>query len=72
LTTAVSRGEKAAVVFVIQRADAQCFAPHDRADAAFGAALRKAASVGVGVYGWTCEVSREAIAMAEQVPVDLT
>jgi len=72
LAAAVGRGERAAVVFVIQRADARCFAPHDRADADFGAALREVASAGVGVYACTCEVSLQAITIAGQVPVDLT
>ena len=71
LAVAASRGEKAAIVFVIQRADARCFAPHDRADAAFGVTLREAAGAGVGVYAWTCEVGRGAITIAAQVPVDL-
>jgi sugar fermentation stimulation protein A len=72
LTAAVKRGERAAVVFVIQRPDARCFTPHDRADAVFGAALREAESAGVGVYAWTCEVSPRSVIMASQVPVELT
>jgi sugar fermentation stimulation protein A len=71
LTAVVSSEERAAVVFVIQRADAWRFAPHDEADEAFGAALRKAAGAGVGVYAWTCEVSQRAITIARPVPVDL-
>jgi sugar fermentation stimulation protein A len=72
LAAAVRRGERAAVVFVIQRPDARCFAPHDRADAVFGAALREAKSAGVGVYAWACEVSPRSVIMASQVPVELT
>ncbi|MEE8390747.1 MAG: DNA/RNA nuclease SfsA [Anaerolineae bacterium] len=71
LTTAVRRGDRAAVVFIIQRADAQRFAPHDQADAAFGVALREAAGAGVGVYAWMCEVSQRAITIAGRIPVDL-
>lgn len=71
LITAVGRGERAVVVFVIQRVDAVCFIPHDRADAAFGAALRDAARVGVGVYAWTCEVSLDRMVISAQVPVEL-
>jgi len=72
LTTAVCRGERAAVVFVIQRSDPLCFAPHDQADPVFGAALREAARAGVGVYAWACEVSRRHIVLASQVPLELT
>lgn len=72
LSATVRSGEKAAVVFVIQRSDAQGFVPHDEADAAFGIALREAAGAGVGVYAWTCEVSLQEIAIARQIPVELT
>jgi sugar fermentation stimulation protein A len=71
LATAAGRGDRAAVAFIIQRADARCFAPHDPADAAFGAALREAAGAGVGVYAWTCEVTRQRVGLSSQVPVDL-
>ncbi len=71
LVTAVRRGDRAAVVFVIQRADAQRFVPHDEADAAFGAALREAARAGVGVSAWRCKVSQQEITIAEPVPVEL-
>jgi sugar fermentation stimulation protein A len=71
LTRVVGEGTRAAVAFVIQRSDARCFAPHEQADPDFAAALREAASVGVGVYAWTCEVSQRAIAIAGRVPVDL-
>jgi DNA-binding sugar fermentation-stimulating protein len=59
-------------VFVIQRPDARCFTPHDRADAAFGAALREAQSAGVGVYAWACEVRPRSVIMGGQVSVELT
>jgi sugar fermentation stimulation protein A len=72
LTTAVRGRESAAVVFVIQRADARFFVPHDRADPAFGVAMREAANAGVGVYAWACEVSQQAIRIVGQVPVELT
>jgi sugar fermentation stimulation protein A len=72
LTAAVGQGQGAAVVFVVQRPDACCFAPHIQADAAFGAALREAASAGVGVYAWTCEVSERSVIIDRHIPVDLT
>jgi sugar fermentation stimulation protein A len=71
LSRAVKDGEKAAIVFVAQRPDAQRFAPNDDADPAFGAALRAAADAGVGVYAWTCAVSPHTIALDSQLPVDL-
>jgi sugar fermentation stimulation protein A len=72
LADAVEGGDRAAVVFVVQRPDARTFAPYDAADPAFGKALRRAADNGVDVYAWTCHVSREAISIARKIPVDLT
>lgn len=72
LSNAVRGGDGAAVVFVVQRPDARSFAPYDAADPAFGEALRSAAEAGVDVYAWNCRVSKEAIAIARQIPVDLT
>jgi len=63
LMAVVRGGEQAAIVFVIQRPDARRFVPHDRADAAFGVALREAANSSVDVYALACEVSRHAISM---------
>ncbi len=71
LLDAAAKGDRAAIVFVVQRIDAYRFAPHDGADPAFGEALRSAADGGVGIYAWTCRVSREAIAIAQRIPVDL-
>ena len=71
LTRAVGKGERAAVVFVVQRDDAEYFVPHDEADPAFGRALREAAQAGVEVYAWRCRVSREAIQLADAIPVRL-
>jgi len=72
LTDAVHRGSRSAVLFVVQRPDARSFAPYDAADRDFGKALRNAADAGVDVYAWTCRVSKDSIAMAGQIPVDLS
>ena len=65
-------GQRAAVVFVVQRPDAQSFAPHPTADPAFPAALQAAAACGVEVHAYTCRVTREAIALLRAIPVQLT
>ena len=44
---AVQEGQRAAVVFVVQREDAERLVPHDENDPAFGRALRQAARAGV-------------------------
>jgi sugar fermentation stimulation protein A len=71
LIDAVREGDRAAIVFVVQRPDARRFAPYDSADAAFGQALRSAASSGVDVHAWTCQVSKEAINIEGEIPIDL-
>jgi sugar fermentation stimulation protein A len=72
LIEAVRDGDRAAIIFVIQRPDARRFAPYDAADPGFGEALRGAADSGVDVRAWTCHVSREAIRIAREIPVVLT
>lgn len=59
----------AAVVFVVQREDAQAFAPHDRTDAEFGKALREARDAGVQVLALRCHVTRESIAVVGPIPL---
>jgi sugar fermentation stimulation protein A len=64
-------GERAAVVFVVQRPDASRFAPHREADPAFAAALQDAARAGVEVRAYICQVSLQEIMLGEEIPVDL-
>ncbi len=71
LADAVRAGERAAVVFVVQREDAVRFAPHDASDPDFGQALRAAAAAGVEVYAYTCHVSAGEIRIAKRIPVVL-
>jgi sugar fermentation stimulation protein A len=56
LSEATKQGYRTAVVFVIQRNDAQGLRPHDESDAAFGKALRQAHSLGVEVHAFACRV----------------
>ncbi len=71
LIDAVQSGERAAVLLVVQRPDAGRFAPHDGADPAFGAVLRRAARAGVAVRAYVCRVTRQEIELADEIPVDL-
>jgi len=63
------QGDRAAVVFIIQRADAHCLAPHPIADPLFAATLKEAVEAGVEARAYTCRVSVSAVAIAQQVPV---
>ncbi len=71
LTLTVEQGQRAAVVFVVQREDAERLAPHDEHDPAFGRALRKAARAGVKVCAWRCRVGLDKVQLADAIPVQL-
>lgn len=71
LMKAIDQGHGAAVIFVIQRPDAQRFSPFKTADPEFAATLDQAAEVGVAVYAYRCQVTVGAITLGERVPVEL-
>ena len=71
LLKAAREGYRAAVIFVVQRNDAQSCAPNDYADPQFGVALREAVEGGVEAYAYRCRVTTSEIVLAEQVPVNL-
>lgn len=64
-------GNRAAMVFVIQRDDAQALAPHDESDPHFGEVVREVAADGVEAYAYNCQVSREEVVLGDRVPVFL-
>jgi sugar fermentation stimulation protein A len=64
-------GTAAAVVFIVQRADAYALRPHPTADPAFAAALRAAACAGVAVHAYRCYVSLSEIRIEEEIAVQL-
>jgi len=69
LVNAKVQGERAAIVFVVQRPDAHSLSPHDESDPEFGAVFREAVRCGVEAYGYSCCVSREEIALERRIPV---
>ncbi len=71
LISLVEQGLRAAVVFVVQRPDAQRFSPHDATDPEFGATLRKASERGVEIYAFTCQVTPKFIRPQAMIPVVL-
>lgn len=64
-------GHRTAIIFIIQRPDAQVFQPYTSADPIFSQTLVKAEEAGVEVYAWNCQVNFEGIQLAQQVPVIL-
>ena len=71
LSRAVAEGHRAAVVFIVQRADAVAMSPNDAADPTFGAALRAAQAAGVEIYAYNCAVSPSEIRLASPLPIKL-
>ncbi len=71
LMRALEDGEAAAMVFVVQRPDAQRFSPHPEVDVAFRDLLRQAAAVGVIVRAFRCDVNPEEIRIKDEIPVIL-
>jgi sugar fermentation stimulation protein A len=71
LIEAREASDQAAVVFLVQRPDATNFAPHLEADPLFGETLVEAASAGVKIRAYTCQVSLKEISIAGEIPVKL-
>jgi len=71
LAAQVRLGNRAAVVFTVQREDCDVMTPADDIDPAYGAALRKAAADGVEVLAYQARVSLEEIVLARRLPVQL-
>jgi len=64
-------GQKAAVVFIIMREDAESFTTHDMMDPLFGNTLRQALSLGVEAYAYKCSVTKEGINFVGEIPIIL-
>ena len=69
LMVLAGQGYEAAVLFCVQRADADRFAPAARIDPHYAAMLAKAARAGVRVLAWQATVTPEAIAVGRPLPV---
>lgn len=72
LLRAVQEGYGAYVLFVVQLAGVERVEPNWAADPAFSQALLEAAAGGVEVLAVGCDVTRDAIAIARTLPVNLT
>lgn len=67
----VSCGYRAAVVFIIQRVDAEAFAPNEVTDPVFAQNLREAAVHGVEMYAYRCHVDLKNVWIEGVVPIHL-
>ncbi|MHA2405960.1 MAG: DNA/RNA nuclease SfsA [Candidatus Hermodarchaeia archaeon] len=74
LMHAIDEGYRAAIVFIVQRTDADRMRPNDPVDPDFGLILRKAVQYGVEAFAWTTrfiEPTHE-IVLDRAIPVDLS
>jgi sugar fermentation stimulation protein A len=71
LVWAKKEGYEVALVFVIQREDAEGFSPNDDIDPEFCQALRLAQIKGLSIHAYKCRVKPNEIELAGQVPIKL-
>jgi sugar fermentation stimulation protein A len=69
LSRVVANGGRAAMLYVIQRTDADRFAVARDLDPAYGAAFDRARTAGVEMLAYACELSRDEILIARAVPI---
>jgi len=64
-------GPRSAVVFIIQRSDAESFSPNLSIDPAFSKILAEIFYAGVEVLAFTCHVTLEGISIDKEIPVNI-
>lgn len=72
LVRMVKKGDRATMLFVVQRPDGKVFRPADHIDPAYGQALRQAAEAGVEILVYRAVVSPDRVRWGESVPKDLS
>ncbi len=65
----VRNGERAAMFYLVQRADGHCFAPAEVIDPAYAALFWQALEVGVEAYPMRAIVSAQGIHLGEAIPI---
>ena len=71
LAEVVAKGQRAAVVFCVQRPDVTAVRPADHIDPRFAEALRHAAAKGVTLHALGAELDDEGIRLVRSLPVNL-
>jgi len=71
LAEARGSGYEAAVIFVIQREDADSFSQNDETDPGFGRALRQAVQRGVKAYAYRCRVTAREVTLDKEISLCL-
>jgi sugar fermentation stimulation protein A len=68
LTARVEAGERAVMLFVVQRTDCDAFEACHDLDPAYARGLTDAAAAGVEVLAYRCAISPERVAIADRIP----
>ncbi len=71
LMRVVKNGDRAAMLFVVQREDVRSFEPAWEIDPEYAKTLATAASQGVEVIAYDCAVSPEAVTLRNALPVNI-
>jgi sugar fermentation stimulation protein A len=71
LIAAINRGHRSTMFYVVQREDAECFAPASHIDLAYAQALRLARQAGMQIIVYGAKVSPEEICLDSPLPVSL-
>jgi sugar fermentation stimulation protein A len=69
LARVADSGDRAALLFLIQRTDAKRMTIADDIDPAYMRALREALGRGVEVYGYKSKIDTAAISLTDRVPI---
>lgn len=68
LTAMVEAGQRAVMLFVIQRTDCDAFAACHDLDPAYARGLTEAAGKGVEVLAYACDIAVDAVRIARRTP----
>jgi sugar fermentation stimulation protein A len=68
LTAMVEQGERAVMLFVVQRTDCDAFEACHDLDPAYAKGLTQAAAAGVEVLAYACEITPEQVVIAQRIP----
>jgi len=71
LVARIEEGDRAAMVYLVQRGDARSFSPAEAIDPAYTKALREAQTKGLEIYAMGTEVSPEGVRFKELLPIIL-
>ncbi|MBI9077539.1 MAG: DNA/RNA nuclease SfsA [Desulfatibacillum sp.] len=72
LDKALSQNKRSVMFFLVQRMDADVFAPADHVDPAYGAALRRVHSHGVEILVWDVTMDLKNLCLHHPLPCDLS